>query len=121
MLTRMLMGGLLLAAWGAEADARCSVPLIQAHYDQAVDGRMTVSSGGTCRIKLKSSGGPTYGARIVQAPSQGTVAIDGSNRIVYHARAGYVGSDSFAYARTGETMSGRATTYTVRIAVTVVR
>jgi hypothetical protein len=80
---------------------------------------MTVSSGTPCSIKLKHSRGPTYGAHIVQRASNGTVSVDGSNRIVYRSHAGYVGRDSFTYARTGESMVGNAVTRTVRIRVNV--
>jgi hypothetical protein len=110
---------LALAAWCAEASARCSVPRIATFENQTVDGHMTVSSGSPCSIKLKHSRGPTYGAHIVQRASNGTVNVDGSNRIVYRSRAGYVGSDSFAYARTGESRGGNAVTRTVRVQVTV--
>jgi len=110
---------LVLIACGAEASARCSVPRIATFENQTVDGHMTVSSGSPCAIKLKHSRGPTYGAHIVQRASNGTVRVDGSNRIVYRSRAGYVGGDSFAYARTGESRGGDAVTRTVRVSVTV--
>ena len=110
---------LVLTAWCAEASARCSVPRIHAFNDQTVDGHMTVNSGARCSIKLKRSRGPTYGAHIVQRASNGTVAVDGSNRIVYRSRAGYVGNDSFTYARTGESRGGDAVTRTIRVSVTV--
>jgi hypothetical protein len=87
--------------------------------NQAVDGHMTVNSGARCSIKLKHSAGPTYGAHIVQCASNGTVTVDGRNRIVYRSRAGYVGSDSFTYARTGESRVGEAVARTVSISVTV--
>jgi hypothetical protein len=109
----------LLAVSSAEASARCSVPRIHTFNNQSVDGHMTVSSGARCSIKLKHSSGPTYGAHIVQRAANGTVSVDGSNRIVYRSRAGYVGSDSFSYARTGESKGGDAVTRTVRIDVTV--
>ena len=80
---------------------------------------MTVSSGTPCRIKLKRSRGPTYSAHIVQRPSHGTATVDSSDRIVYRSRPGYVGGDSFTYARRGETQAGAPTTRTVRISVTV--
>ena len=113
------IASLALIACCAEAGARCSVPLIRTFDNQSADGRMTVSSGAPCSIKLKYSLGPTYGAHIVQRASNGTVAVDGSNRIVYRSRAGYVGSDSFTYARTGESRVGEAVARTVRISVTV--
>jgi len=110
---------LVLIACCAEAYARCSVPRIRTLNNQTVDGHMTVSSGASCSIKLKRSSGPTYGAHIVERASNGTVTADGSNRVVYRSRAGYVGTDSFTYARTGETRVGNAATRTVRISVTV--
>jgi len=119
MIARSLGLIVLLAVCTIEASARCSVPRIHTLNDQIVDGHMTVSSGARCSIKLKRSSGPTYGAHIVQRASNGTVAVDGSNRIVYRSRAGYVGSDSFTYARTGETRVGNAATRTVRVSVTV--
>jgi hypothetical protein len=110
---------LALMACCAEASARCSVPRIHTFNNQAVDGHMTVNSGARCSIKLKYSAGPTYGAHIVQRAANGTVTVDGRDRIVYRSRAGYVGSDSFTYARTGESRGGDAVTRTVRIQVTV--
>ncbi len=119
MIARSLGLIILLAVCSAEASARCSVPRIHTFNNQAVDGHMTVNSGARCSIKLKHSAGPTYGAHIVQCASNGTVTVDGRNRIVYRSRAGYVGSDSFTYARTGESRVGEAVARTVRISVTV--
>ena len=115
----LVLSCLTLLAWCAEASARCSVPRIHTLNNQSVDGHMTVNSGARCSIKLKHSAGPTYGAHIVQRASNGTVTVDGRNRIIYRSRAGYVGSDTFAYARTGESRVGDAVTRTVRISVTV--
>jgi hypothetical protein len=112
-------GCLLLISCSAEASAGCTVPLIRTLENQTVDGLMFVSSGAPCSIHLKSSSGPISGAHIVQSASNGTVTVDGRNRIVYRSRAGYVGSDSFTYARTGESKLGNAVTRTVRVSVTV--
>jgi hypothetical protein len=65
------------------------------------------------------SRGPIYRSHIVQRARNGTVTVDGGNRIIYRSRAGYVGSDSFTYARSGENTVGTAVTRTVRISVTV--
>src|SRR5262245_1900089 len=115
----MALTCLVLMAFSAEASARCSVLRIATFENQTVDGHMTVSSGLPCSIKLKHSRGPTYGAHIVQRASNGSVTVDGRNRIVYRSRAGYIGSDSFAYARAGESRGGNAVTRTVRIQVNV--
>jgi hypothetical protein len=113
------LAGLLLMLLSVEATARCSVPYIRTLNNQTVDGRMTVSSGDSCSIRLRRSSGPTYSASIVQRPSNGTATVDGRNRIVYRSRAGFVGSDAFTYARHGESLRGGAVSRTVRIAVTV--
>jgi len=110
---------LLLMLLSAEALARCSVPYVRTLNNQTVDGRITVSSGDSCFIRLRRSGGPTYSASIVQRPSNGTATVDGQNRIVYRSRAGFSGRDAFTYARHGESIRGNAVTRTVRIAVSV--
>src|SRR5262245_27878501 len=110
---------LMLVAGSVEAAARCSVPRISTFHNEIVNGRMTVSSGARCRIKLKHSRGPTYSAHIVERPSHGTATVDSGNRIIYRSRPGFVGSDSFTYARRGETHAGVPTTRTVRISVNV--
>jgi hypothetical protein len=119
MIARSLGLIVLLTVCSAEASARCSVPRIHTLNNQSVDGHMTVTSGARCSIKLKRSSGPIYGAHIVQGAANGTVTVDGSNRVVYRSRAGYVGSDSFTYARTGESRVGNAVTRTARINVSV--
>jgi len=114
------LAGLMLCAWAADASALCSVPRISTFNNQTVDGRMTVSSGDRCTIRLRTSSGPTHGAEIVQRPSNGTLGIEPPHRIVYRSRAGYVGSDSFTYARRGFDINNTPVTRTVRIQVRVV-
>jgi hypothetical protein len=110
---------LLLMQPTVEATARCSVPYIRTLNNQTVDGRMTVSSGDSCFIRLRRSGGPTYSASIVHRPSNGTASVDARNRIIYRSRVGFVGYDAFTYARHGESIRGGAVARTVRVAVTV--
>lgn len=92
---------LLSLAFAVQASARCSVPLIRTFDNQTVDGRMTVSSGDPCFIRLRTSSGPIFSAAIVQRPSNGTVVIEAPHRIIYRSRPGYVGNDSFTYVRRG--------------------
>lgn len=109
----------ILIGMVADASARCSVPLIRTFANQTVDGRMTVSSGDRCSIKLRYSSGPTYSAKIVERPSHGTVVVEAPHRIIYRSRAGYVGPDTFAYARHGFDMNNNPSVRTVRINVRV--
>jgi len=60
-----------------------------------------------------------FSVDIVQRPSQGTVQVSSGNSIVYTSRAGFVGSDSFSYARRGQTKRGNPAVRTIRVAVTV--
>lgn len=110
------LAALVLSAGAASA---CSVPYIRTLNNQTVDGRMTVRSGKTCSIVLRRSSGPTYTTRVVQRATNGSVHIDGSNRIVYKSRLGYVGGDAFVYARDGLDTRNNRVTRTVRIAVRV--
>jgi hypothetical protein len=111
----------VLLAMSADAAARCSVPMIPTFNNQTVDGRMTLNSGATCAIRLVNSAGPTYSSEIMQRPSQGTLTMGGNNRIIYRSRPGFVGADSFTYARRGLSTGGAPVVRTVRIAVNVTR
>lgn len=110
----------ILFAWIAEASALCSVPLIREFGNQTVDGRMAVSSGDRCAIRMRSSTGPIHSVEIVQRPANGTVVIEPPHRTIYRSRPGYVGNDSFTYARRGLTTGGSPVVRTVRVNVTVV-
>jgi hypothetical protein len=107
----------LLLALSAEA-AACGGPGIYPADNQTVDTTMQARSGEQCRLRFHSSAGPLNGFSIVQRPSHGTASI-GPLNVVYRARPGYVGSDSFIYERSGRTALGAATVRKVRVAVTV--
>ena len=119
MMKALSLAFLLSLAFAAEASARCSVPYIRTFNNQTVDGRMMVSSGDRCSIRLRTSSGPTYSAEIVQRPSNGTVVIEAPHRIIYRSRAGYVGNDTFTYARRGRDINNTPIVRTVRISVRV--
>jgi hypothetical protein len=110
---------LVFIAIGAESARACSVPFIRTLANQTVDGFMTTRSGRPCGIVLRRSPGPTHSAEIVARPSNGSVAVSPGNRIVYRSRAGFVGSDTFAYARRGLDTRNNPITRTVRISVKV--
>jgi hypothetical protein len=109
----------LLVAVATQSASACSVPRICTLGNQTVDGFMTTRSGKPCGIVLKRSPGPTHSADIVAQPSNGSVHVTGKNRIVYRSRPGFVGSDTFSYARRGLDTRNNPVTRTVRIAVTV--
>jgi hypothetical protein len=103
----------------AEAASSCSVPFIRTLNNQTVDGTMTMKAGKRCSITLARSSGPTFNVRIVAQPSHGSVRIQAPHYIFYQPRKGFVGSDSFTYARRGLDTRNNPITRTVRIAVTV--
>ena len=113
------LASIALLALTADAFARCSVPYARLLHNQTIDRPMTANSGRPCGIRLRSSSGPTFGAEITERPKHGTVVVQGPHRIVYTARAGYVGEDSFAYARKGLDTRNAPVTMTVRVAVRV--
>jgi hypothetical protein len=110
---------LVLIMVGSAQAKNCSVPLIRTLNNQTVTGYMTVKSGKRCNIRMQFSRGPTHGARIVARPSHGGVHVNGGNDIIYQSRPGYIGADSFTYARSGFDTRNLRVTRTVRVEVTV--
>src|SRR6266545_837009 len=104
-----------------EAAAWCSARSINLYDNQTVERRVRVNSGGTCRLRFGRSLGPMYSVEIPQRPSNGTVQIDALHTVTYTARRGFVGRDTFTYARRGFTHGGTPVTRSVRVLVTVTR
>jgi hypothetical protein len=110
---------LVLFALCAEAAARCSVRPVAEYPGQTVDTQMTVSSGAPCGWGLGNSLGPTFTTHTVRQPSHGTVYFIKTHDVIYRSRPGFVGSDSFTFARRGASMGGSSHVRTVRVSVTV--
>jgi hypothetical protein len=111
---------LILLAMCVEASAWCSAPAVSLYDNQTVERRMRVNSSGTCRLRFGRSLGPMYSVEIPQRPSHGTVQTDALHTVTYTPRRGFVGSDTFTYARRGLTHGGTPVTRSVRVLVTVV-
>jgi hypothetical protein len=79
---------------------------------------MTVRSGKTCGLTFRSLG-PTETTRIVARPSHGSVSIGSVGKVTYRANSGYVGSDTFTYARHGRDTRDNASDRQVRVLVTI--
>jgi len=109
----------VFSATSALAAPNCQVPHFRTLENQTVTGYMTVKSGKSCAIILRSSAGPMYGAHIIARPANGSVRIDAGNRVVYQPRRGFTGNDSFTYARSGLDARNNPTVRTVQIAVEV--
>jgi hypothetical protein len=97
----------------------CIVPRFSILDNQIVSGTMYAVSAKPCSVILLQSRGPTYSARVITPPKNGSVAIKGP-RIVYVSRPGYVGEDWFVYAREGMDPVNRPVTRTVEMSVKVV-
>lgn len=111
--------GLTMPIWGSiDASAARCMGTVRTFHGQTVDGHMTVRSGKRCNITFRSSG-PTETTQIVQRPSNGTVSIGGVGKVTYQARKGFVGSDTFTYARRGRDARNNPSDRQVRILVTV--
>jgi hypothetical protein len=109
------LSGLVFTAFEASA---CHVPFIRAVNNGTAHGTMTVSSGKPCTIRFRSSG-PMFHVNIVQAPRHGTVRTAEVASVIYQSRSGFVGDDTFSYARRGLTTRGAPTTRTIKVAVSV--
>jgi len=100
------------------AFAACAGGRMTILANQTVDRVMTVRGGRSCGIScgvLRSD----RGAEIVERPKHGTAVVHAPHRVVYTARAGYVGEDSFTYARKGLSARNVPVTMSVRVAVRV--
>jgi len=123
LLSKLLIGplafaGLVLAAGTAEPAYAPCTGRATILVNQTVDRTMTVRAGKSCSVSLRSSKGPTFGATIIERPKHGRASVSG-HRVTYTANAGYVGADSFIYARTGVDERNNPKTNTVRVTVTV--
>ena len=99
------------------ASASC-MPRVRWMNGQTVDGYMTVRSGKVCNINFNSRG-PTDRTVILARPSNGSVTLGSVGRLTYKPRAGYVGSDTFTYARRGMTSQNAPMDATIRVNVRV--
>jgi hypothetical protein len=110
--------GLVLVGLACEPASAVCAPFVRWVNNQTVDNYMTVRSGKTCSLIFRS-GGPTYQTVILVRPSHGTVSVGDVGRVIYRARLGYIGADTFTYARRGLDSRNGPMNATVRIAVTV--
>jgi hypothetical protein len=112
-----ILFGLVLLGLGCESASACA-PYVRWVNNQTVDNTMTVRSGKTCSLNFRSKG-PTHQTVILVRPSHGTVSVGAVGRVTYRSRPGYVGSDTFTYARRGFDARNSPMNATIRIAVTV--
>ena len=110
---------LMLLGVGIDTARACSVPFIRTLANQTVDGIMAARNGKPCTIRFGSSPGPMHSAAIMQRPSNGVVKVGTMGGIIYTSKPGFVGGDTFVYARRGLTTRSQPATRTVRVAVTV--
>ena len=111
---------LCCALLAAEAADACWVPRISSFHNQTVTTHMSVRTGKRCSIVFWSRG-PTASHEVTRRPSHGSVQVGAIGRITYQSRAGYVGSDEFAYVQRGRDALNNPSIRSVRVAVTVTR
>jgi hypothetical protein len=104
--------------FAADSALACSVPWFRTGAGMTSNGYMTTRSGKPCAVHFRSAG-PTFGVKIAQQPSHGTLRVGNIGRVIYTSKAGYVGQDSFTYVRSGETRTGRPSERISQITVTV--
>jgi hypothetical protein len=119
MIVKTMLLCVILSLSGIVSASACKVPSIRTFHGQTVDGQMYLKSGTRCSIIVRSSRGPTHGAEIIARPAHGTVSLGSGNRVTYVSRRGFIGQDSFTYARTGLDHLNNESRRTVRVAVTV--
>ena len=98
--------------------AQACMPTVRWVNGQTADGYMTVQSGKPCHITFRSSG-PTDRMEIIAYPSNGTLSAGSIGRLTYRSRAGFVGGDTFTYARRGLDARNNPMDAAIRVSVTV--
>ena len=96
----------------------CRVPSIRTLDNQTVTGHMFAKSGRGCSIIVRNTRGPIFSTALVSNARNGTVVVSGG-RVVYTSRAGFVGDDTFTYARRGLNDRNEPIVRTVSVAVNV--
>ena len=96
----------------------CRVPRIKTIEGQTVTGYMFATSGRRCGIKVRNSRGPTESTSLVSNARNGTVVVSGG-RVGYTSKPGFVGDDSFTYARRGLNRQNEPIVRTVNVLVKV--
>src|SRR5436305_2027572 len=95
------IAGWAMLAFTSSSAFACSGSYTGTHPNGDTTGVMTVQSGKGCGYRFRSSMGPTYGVKVLQRPSHGTIHVTAQHGVYYRSRPGYVGTDSFSYARYG--------------------
>jgi hypothetical protein len=111
-------GLVLLVLGSADASAGPCMPWVRWANHQTVDGYMTVRMGKPCHLNFRSAG-PTERTAVLVRPSNGTLVLGSIGRLTYRSRAGFVGSDTFTYARRGFDARNNPMDATVRVSVKV--
>jgi hypothetical protein len=84
----------------AQAPRDCMVSGYLAPYGSNSEGSIDMSSGETCNLRL-STDGTIEASRISQAPKNGKLRMITSANAVYTPKAGFKGTDEFAFTIKG--------------------
>lgn len=100
------------------AEAACSVSRWRFSFGSESAADMT-TDGAPCRTTVSWTAGTTeiHGIRISSPPRNGTAQAGGSS-VTYKPKAGFKGTDSFAFTITGRRLTTPGTA-TVRVSVSV--
>ena len=107
----------MLLVLSTESALAC-MPWVRWVNGQTVDGYMTVRTGKPCHVTFRSAG-PTEHTQIIVRPSNGSVTTGSIGRLTYRSRDGFVGSDTFTYARRGLDARNNPMDATIRVLVNV--
>ena len=107
----------VLLVLSSEVASAC-MPFVRWVNGQTVDGYMTVRTGKPCHLNFRSAG-PTQRTEIVARPSNGSLVAGSIGRLTYRSRPGFVGSDTFTYARRGLDARNNPMNATIRVSVKV--
>jgi hypothetical protein len=116
---QIFVSGLMLWALGAASADACVTARYRFSFGSDTATSMQVASGQSCLVGVGAAGQSTFTSfRISSPPANGTASQSGTSGVVYRSRAGFHGSDAFAFTVTGHGPAGNGSS-TIRVSVTV--
>lgn len=94
------------------------MPFVRWVNHETVDGYMTVRTGKACHVTFRSPG-PTDRTIIIARPVNGSLILATIGQLTYRPRRGFIGNDTFIYARRGADARNNPMDATIRVHVSV--
>ncbi len=119
MLRLLLAGAVALLLLSSQAEAACEVTPFRFLPGSDSDVVLTVTAGSRCNVTIRAAARTSFNSnKISSPPANGLARTNGTAGASYQPRAGFKGSDAFAFT-VCYTSLGRPGCSTLRVRVTI--